>query len=46
MPNLLVIAPPEDINDRAFSDQAALIERLGGVEAIINTPGFDFTLVE
>ena len=40
------LAPPEDINDRAFSDQAALIERLGGVQTIINTPGFDFTPVE
>ncbi|MEQ8604342.1 MAG: sulfatase-like hydrolase/transferase [Marivibrio sp.] len=34
---------PDRIDARAFADQAARIEALGGVEAIINRRGFDHT---
>ena len=34
---------PEAANRRAFADQEARIERLGGVEAILARPDFNFT---
>ena len=39
------LVDPERENRRAFDDQAALIERLGGVEAILRSDEFDFTPV-
>jgi len=36
---------PERENRRAFDDQAALIERLGGVDATLRSEEFDFTPV-
>ncbi len=41
-----MVCDPEAVNELAFADQAALIEELGGVEAILNDPGFDHTPVE
>lgn len=37
---LLSICDPEEVNARAFADQAALIERVGGIEKakIIGSP--------
>ena len=34
---------PEVENDKAFSDQSALIEKLGGEDVILNSDEFDFT---
>ena len=42
---LRAIVDPDEANARAFGDQAARIEELGGVEAIRNTPEYDFTPV-
>ena len=39
------LVDPERENRRAFDDQAALIERLGGAEAILRSDEFDFTPV-
>ena len=39
------LVDPERENRRAFDDQAALIERLGGVGAILRSDEFDFTPV-
>ena len=37
------IVDPDAVNRRAFDDQAARIERLGGVQAILARPDFNFT---
>ncbi len=37
---------PEDINARAFADQAARIEALGGVEGILSIENYDHTPVD
>lgn len=37
---------PDQLNETAFRDQAARIEELGGVEAILAMESFDFTPVE
>lgn len=37
------LVDPERESRRAFDDQAALIERLGGVEVLLRTDEFDFT---
>ena len=37
------IVDPEAVDRRAFADQQARIERLGGVEAILSRPDFNFT---
>jgi choline-sulfatase len=43
---LLTLVDPEAANRLAFADQAAKIEQLGGVEAVMNSDEFDFTPVE
>jgi choline-sulfatase len=40
---MLNVVDPEVANQRAFADQATLIEALGGFEAIVNSDEFDFT---
>ena len=42
---LTSILDPEAVNDRAFADQAVLIERYGGREKILAMPGFNHTPV-
>ena len=42
---MLTLVDPEAANKLAFADQAAKIEELGGVEAIMNSGEFDFTPV-
>ena len=42
---MLELVDPETENTRAFSDQAETIEKLGGVDAILNSGEFDFTPV-
>ena len=42
---MLTLVDPEAANKRAFADQAAKIEELGGVEAVMNAGEFDFTPV-
>ncbi|MCZ6470071.1 MAG: sulfatase-like hydrolase/transferase [Gammaproteobacteria bacterium] len=42
---ILTLVDPEAANTLAFSDQAAKIEELGGIEAILNSTDFDFTPV-
>jgi len=42
---MLELVDPEIENKRAFADQAEAIERLGGVEAILNSDEFDCTPV-
>ena len=37
------VVDPDAANERAFADQAALIARLGGIEAILATDDYDFT---
>ena len=37
------IVDPDAVNRLAFADQQARIERLGGVEAILSRPDFNFT---
>ena len=37
------IVDPDEANERAFADQAALVERLGGTEAILASDDYDFT---
>ena len=43
---MAAIGDPEGLNERAFADQAERIAELGGVEAIRDTPAFDFTPVD
>ena len=43
---MLSLVDPETANKQAFADQAAKIEELGGVEALMNSEQFDFTPVE
>lgn len=40
---LYSIVDPETVNRRAFTDQAAMIERLGGLDAIRAVPSFNHT---
>ena len=40
---LHAIVDPEAVNARVFADQQARIERLGGVDAILARPDFNFT---
>ncbi len=40
---LFSIADPEAVNRRAFADQAAMIEQLGGLDAIRAVPSFNHT---
>ena len=40
---LYEIVDPEAVDRLAFADQQARIERLGGVEAILSRPDFNFT---
>ena len=40
---LYAIVDPEAVDRLAFADQQARIERLGGVEAILSRPDFNFT---
>ena len=42
---ILTLVDPEAANKQAFADQAARIEDLGGVEAVLNSDEFDFTPV-
>ena len=42
---LHVIVDPEAVNRRVFADQRSRIERLGGVDAILARPDFNFTPV-
>ena len=42
---LHAIVDPEAVNRRVFSDQQARIEQLGGVDAILARPDFNFTPV-
>ncbi len=42
---MLELVDPGWINELAFADQAALIEKLGGVDAILNSDEFDYTPV-
>ncbi|MEM7207302.1 MAG: sulfatase-like hydrolase/transferase [Pseudomonadota bacterium] len=42
---LLSIADPERENDQAFADQNAMIDSLGGVDAIFRSEEYDFTPV-
>jgi choline-sulfatase len=43
---LLQILDPEEVNRRAFADQAKMIETLGGMEAIIALPSFNHTPIQ
>ena len=43
---MLAITDPEAMNKLAFADQRRLIERLGGVNAVLNSDEFDFTPVQ
>jgi len=40
------ILDPEQVNRQAFADQARMIERLGGIEAILAMPSFNHTPLE
>lgn len=42
---LMAILDPEVVNAQAFADQAALVERYGGREAVLGLPGFGHTPV-
>ena len=42
---MLELIDPEKENTQAFDDQEKVIEKLGGVEAILNSEEFDFTPV-
>ena len=42
---MLKLVDPEAANKRAFADQAARIEELGGVEVLLSSNEFDFTPV-
>lgn len=43
---LLEICDPDAVNARCFDDQAAVIERLGGVKGILGIEPYDYTPVE
>lgn len=43
---MLTLVDPEAVNKLAFADQAAKVEELGGVEAVLNSSEFDFTPVD
>jgi choline-sulfatase len=43
---MLSLVEPEAANKKAFADQAAKIEELGGTEALMSSEQFDFTPVE
>ena len=43
---LFKILDPEEINRQAFSDQAKMIEALGGMDAILALPSFNHTPIE
>ena len=40
---LFQILDPEEINRQAFADQTKMVERLGGMEAILSMPSFNHT---
>jgi choline-sulfatase len=40
------LVDPDAANRLAFGDQAQLIEKLGGVDAILNSEEYDFTPVQ
>ena len=40
---LFRIMDPEEVNRQAFADQAAMIDSLGGMEAILAMPSFNHT---
>jgi choline-sulfatase len=40
---LCEILDPEEVNRQAFADQAQMIERLGGMDAILAMPSFNHT---
>lgn len=40
------ITDPEAVNDRAFADQARMIEAMGAIDAIRALPGFSQTPIE
>lgn len=43
---LLDICDPDAVNDQCFDEQAALIDRLGGVKGILDIEPYDYTPVE
>ena len=43
---LFEILDPEAVNRQAFSDQARMIDSLGGMEAILAMPSFNHTPIE
>jgi choline-sulfatase len=43
---LFQILDPEEVNRQAFSDQAKMIEALGGMEAILAMPSFNHTPID
>jgi len=43
---LFQILDPEEVNRQAFSDQAKMIETLGGMEAILAMPSFNHTPID
>ena len=43
---LFEIMDPEEVNRQAFSDQQLMIEKLGGMEAILALPSFNHTPLE
>ena len=43
---LFQILDPEEINRQAFADQVKMVERLGGMEAILSMPSFNHTPVD
>ena len=43
MERLRAIMDPDEVNTRAHSDQAKRIAKLGGADAILNKPMFDYT---
>ena len=40
------ILDPEEVNRQAFADQAKMVERLGGMDAILSMPSFNHTPLE
>lgn len=43
---LFQILDPEEINRQAFTDQAEMIESLGGMDAILAMPSFNHTPID
>jgi choline-sulfatase len=43
---LLQILDPEEVNRQAFTDQAKMVETLGGMEVILAMPGFNHTPID